>query len=320
MPEGTQRRRLRRPPAGRAGGGQRAVGRRRRGDACSWTSGSISTSAVRCVGSPLILQGRAYSPPYTVTAIGDQRSCWPALDDLPRRWQLPRLRAADRPGLRGARPSATTTMPGYDGALDLTYARVPLVSVVRAITRGLGELFITAGPRDPAVLRLPAGLDQRQPPTGPPTRWSASCATSGRPGASAGPAATGAATGAGPAAVAARRRASRSCTSRGSARTGSSRSSRASTCPTWPAASGHYPKTAAARRGRQLRGRRAPGHQRRAVRATSTRSRKGDPVVVETATDWFTYVVDKHQIVRPTDVWVLDAGARPAGGRAHRAR
>ncbi len=31
----------------------------------------VSTSAVRCVGNTLILQGRVYSPPYVVTAIGD---------------------------------------------------------------------------------------------------------------------------------------------------------------------------------------------------------------------------------------------------------
>src|SRR5690606_41737436 len=31
----------------------------------------ISTSAVRCVGNTLILQGRVYSPPYTITAVGD---------------------------------------------------------------------------------------------------------------------------------------------------------------------------------------------------------------------------------------------------------
>lgn len=32
----------------------------------------INTSAVRCVGNTLILQGRVYSPPFTVTAVGDQ--------------------------------------------------------------------------------------------------------------------------------------------------------------------------------------------------------------------------------------------------------
>ena len=31
----------------------------------------ISTSAVRCVGNTLILQGRVYSPPYRITAVGD---------------------------------------------------------------------------------------------------------------------------------------------------------------------------------------------------------------------------------------------------------
>ena len=31
----------------------------------------ISTSAVRCVGNTLILQGRVYSPPYVITALGD---------------------------------------------------------------------------------------------------------------------------------------------------------------------------------------------------------------------------------------------------------
>jgi len=34
----------------------------------------ISTSAIRCVGNTLILQGRVYSPPYVITAIGDQNA------------------------------------------------------------------------------------------------------------------------------------------------------------------------------------------------------------------------------------------------------
>lgn len=34
--------------------------------------------------------------------------------------------------------------------------------------------------------------------------------------------------------------------------------------------------------------------------------RDGDKVVVETRTTWYTYVVDRHLIVEPTDVWVLD--------------
>src|SRR3712207_6487557 len=31
----------------------------------------ISTSAVRCAGNTLLLHGRVYSPPFTITAIGD---------------------------------------------------------------------------------------------------------------------------------------------------------------------------------------------------------------------------------------------------------
>jgi uncharacterized protein YlxW (UPF0749 family) len=34
----------------------------------------VSTSAVRCVGNTLYLQGRVYSPPYTITAVGDREA------------------------------------------------------------------------------------------------------------------------------------------------------------------------------------------------------------------------------------------------------
>jgi uncharacterized protein YlxW (UPF0749 family) len=40
----------------------------------------ISTSAVRCVGNTLILQGRVYSPPYVIQAIGDSSAMRAALD------------------------------------------------------------------------------------------------------------------------------------------------------------------------------------------------------------------------------------------------
>ena len=42
----------------------------------------ISTSAVRCVGNTLILQGRVYSPPYVITAIGSRDAMRSALDEL----------------------------------------------------------------------------------------------------------------------------------------------------------------------------------------------------------------------------------------------
>lgn len=43
----------------------------------------VSTSAVRCVGNTLILQGHVYSPPFTIQAIGDPARLRAALDDSP---------------------------------------------------------------------------------------------------------------------------------------------------------------------------------------------------------------------------------------------
>jgi uncharacterized protein YlxW (UPF0749 family) len=43
----------------------------------------LGTSAVRCVGNTLILGGRVYSPPYTVTAVGDPKLLTTALDQEP---------------------------------------------------------------------------------------------------------------------------------------------------------------------------------------------------------------------------------------------
>lgn len=43
----------------------------------------ISSSAVRCVGNTLYLQGRVYSPPYTITAIGDPGRLMRQLADDP---------------------------------------------------------------------------------------------------------------------------------------------------------------------------------------------------------------------------------------------
>ena len=40
----------------------------------------LTTSAVRCIGNTLLLQGRTYSPPFVVTAIGDAARMSAALD------------------------------------------------------------------------------------------------------------------------------------------------------------------------------------------------------------------------------------------------
>ena len=43
----------------------------------------ISTSAVRCVGNTLLLQGRVYSPPFVISAMGDQKKLHNALNKDP---------------------------------------------------------------------------------------------------------------------------------------------------------------------------------------------------------------------------------------------
>ena len=47
------------------------------------TSASSRTSAPRCVGNTLLLNGRTYSPPYVITAIGDAPAMQAALADAP---------------------------------------------------------------------------------------------------------------------------------------------------------------------------------------------------------------------------------------------
>ncbi|MGJ7449348.1 DUF881 domain-containing protein [Aquipuribacter sp. MA13-13] len=73
----------------------------------------ISTSAVRCVGNTLSLQGQPYSPPYVITAVGDPEALLAALEDsanvdeyrraggLGERGRVPPLRRGLRPGVRG---------------------------------------------------------------------------------------------------------------------------------------------------------------------------------------------------------------------------
>ena len=82
----------------------------------------ISTSAVRCVGNTLILQGRVYSPPYVIKAIGDQADMRAALD---RSEQVKNYR--DYANLFGlgydVTSKATATFPAYEGSPSLLYAK-----------------------------------------------------------------------------------------------------------------------------------------------------------------------------------------------------
>lgn len=80
----------------------------------------ISTSAVRCVGNTLILQGRLYSPPYTVTAVGDPDALRRALDAAPAVQTYKRY--VEAYGLGWEVDEKDATLPGYSGSVDLHHA------------------------------------------------------------------------------------------------------------------------------------------------------------------------------------------------------
>ncbi|WP_329209144.1 DUF881 domain-containing protein [Streptomyces sp. NBC_00683] len=82
----------------------------------------ISTSAVRCVGNTLILQGRVYSPPYKVTAVGDQDKLRQALNDSPAIQNYQLYVKAYGLGWK-VDEYDRTTLPGYSGTIDLHYAQ-----------------------------------------------------------------------------------------------------------------------------------------------------------------------------------------------------
>ncbi|MFD7860887.1 DUF881 domain-containing protein [Streptomyces sp. NPDC057682] len=81
----------------------------------------ISTSAVRCVGNTLILQGRVYSPPYKITAVGDPGKLESALDASPAIQNYLLYVKAYGLGWKVDRREAVT-LPGYSGTVDLHYA------------------------------------------------------------------------------------------------------------------------------------------------------------------------------------------------------
>ncbi|ATY96838.1 DUF881 domain-containing protein [Streptomyces sp. KAI-26] len=82
----------------------------------------ISTSAVRCVGNTLILQGRVYSPPYKVTAVGDPGRLRKALDSSTAIQNYQLYVKAYGLGWKVEEDDAVT-LPGYSGTVDLHYAK-----------------------------------------------------------------------------------------------------------------------------------------------------------------------------------------------------
>jgi uncharacterized protein YlxW (UPF0749 family) len=81
----------------------------------------IATSAVRCVGNTLLLQGRTYSPPFVVTAIADASAVRAELAASPQVAVF--QQAVEAFGLTfEVREHPELTLPAYDGPLDLEYA------------------------------------------------------------------------------------------------------------------------------------------------------------------------------------------------------
>ncbi|WP_370091972.1 DUF881 domain-containing protein [Streptacidiphilus sp. MAP12-20] len=82
----------------------------------------ISTSAVRCVGNQLILQGRVYSPPYVVKAVGTPTSLITSLNGDSYIQNYLQYVAAYGLGWK-LDQSKAMTLPGYSGTVDLQYAK-----------------------------------------------------------------------------------------------------------------------------------------------------------------------------------------------------
>jgi uncharacterized protein YlxW (UPF0749 family) len=82
----------------------------------------ISTSAVRCVGNTLILQGRVYSPPYVIKAMGDPTALQQALSTSPEVQRY--LEYVDAVGLGYTVDTAREeTFPAYAGSVNLRHAQ-----------------------------------------------------------------------------------------------------------------------------------------------------------------------------------------------------
>jgi uncharacterized protein YlxW (UPF0749 family) len=81
----------------------------------------VATSAVRCVGNVLLLQGRTYSPPFVVTAIGNGAQ---VRSQLAASEQVGWLKqAVDAYGLTfSVKDRGSISLPAYTGGLDMQYA------------------------------------------------------------------------------------------------------------------------------------------------------------------------------------------------------
>lgn len=84
----------------------------------------IATSAPRCVGNTLLLNGKTYSPPYTVTAIGDVPKMQAALAAAPLVTLYKQYVARFGLGYT-EEPRAVVEVVGYPDPVAMHYARTP---------------------------------------------------------------------------------------------------------------------------------------------------------------------------------------------------
>jgi uncharacterized protein YlxW (UPF0749 family) len=81
----------------------------------------ISTTAVKCVGNTVVLHGIPYSPPYKITAIGDQERLRAALaESEPIQIYQQYVESYGLVFRENSEPKVT--LPGHEGSLDLVHA------------------------------------------------------------------------------------------------------------------------------------------------------------------------------------------------------
>ncbi len=84
----------------------------------------ISTTGIKCVGNTVVLHGIPYSPPYVITAVGDPASMLTSINESP--YIDIYLEYVSDPRYQlgwDVLPHSEVKLPGYEGPLELDYAR-----------------------------------------------------------------------------------------------------------------------------------------------------------------------------------------------------
>lgn len=83
----------------------------------------VSTTGIKCIGNSVTLQGQPYSPPYVISAVGDQEELY---DSVQEDENLETYREQSEDPLIAIgwdlEWDDEVTAPAYDGLLDLSYA------------------------------------------------------------------------------------------------------------------------------------------------------------------------------------------------------